>query len=217
MLTAVALGFVLGLRHAFDPDHLIAVSAIAARHRSPWAASWVGASWGLGHAATILACGLAVVALRVSIPEDLSRGFELCVGLLLVWLGVANLAASRPRAAASAARAGAAAQQHIRTAVSRSGWMGLAHGLAGTAPVVLLATAAMPGPATAALYLGVFGLGSILGMVAFSLLLGAPFALLGDGPGARRLAAVATGLVSLAFGAWLVYAAGFGRAPALPV
>ena len=84
MLTAVALGFVLGLRHAFDPDHVIAVSAIAARHRSPWTASWVGVSWGVGHSATVLLSGALLIALRVAVPGGLARSLELGVGILLI-------------------------------------------------------------------------------------------------------------------------------------
>jgi hypothetical protein len=211
MLTAVALGFVLGLRHAFDPDHVAAVSTIASRHRNPWTAGWVGTCWGLGHTATILAVGFAIVALRLRIPESLGQVFELGVAGMLVVLGVANLVASgsaRPQSPESGLA--------LRTSLTRSGLVGLAHGLAGTAPVVLLATAAMATPAAALVYLAVFGLGTTLAMASFSLLVGAPVALSGGSPALQRLAVVATGWLSIACGAWLAYQVGFAERLAVP-
>jgi hypothetical protein len=198
MLTAVALGFVLGLRHAFDPDHVIAVSAIAARHRSPWTASWVGVSWGVGHSATVLLSGALLIALRVAVPGGLARSLELGVGILLVVLGVVNLIAAAESAPDGHGPPDADGTP-LRTSLTRSGLVGLAHGLAGSGAVALLATAAMP---------TVFGLGSIAGMVAFSLVLGAPFAALGEVGRWRRPLTAGTGLLSLGFGAWLVLQVG---------
>jgi hypothetical protein len=207
MLTAVALGFVLGLRHAFDPDHVIAVSAIAARHRSPWTASWVGVSWGVGHSATVLLSGALLIALRVAVPGGLARSLELGVGILLVVLGVVNLIAAAESAPDGHGPPDADGTP-LRTSLTRSGLVGLAHGLAGSGAVALLATAAMPTPAAALVYLVVFGLGSIAGMVAFSLVLGAPFAALGEVGRWRRPLTAGTGLLSLGFGAWLVLQVG---------
>ena len=206
MLTAVLLGFVLGLRHAFDPDHVIAVSAIVARHRSAWKASWIGVCWGIGHGATILAIGLLVIVLRVAIPEGFARGMEIVVGGLLVLLGIVNLLAATP--AASLPSRGAP----LRASLLRSGAVGLAHGLAGSAPVALLAMAAMHTRAAALAYLVVFGLGTITAMLAFSLALGAPFARLGASAGLSRWVTAGTGMLSLLFGAYLIYEIGFAAA-----
>lgn len=208
MLTAVFLGFVLGLRHAFDPDHVIAVSTIVARHRSVWTASGIGASWGIGHGATILAIGFLVIALQVAIPPDFARAMELGIGVLLVLLGLANLlAATPPRAARLAPHAAS-----LGASFARSGALGLAHGLAGSAPVALLAMAAMPTPGAAFAYLLVFGLGTIAGMVAFSLVLGVPAARLSASAPFSRWVTAGTGLVSLLFGVWVIYEIGFAAA-----
>ena len=212
MMTAAALGFLLGLRHAFDPDHVIAVSTIVARHRSPWTASWIGASWGVGHGATILAIGALVIGLRIAIPESFARNAELGIGLLLVGLGVANLFA------AYASADGAATERHrtghvLGRTLARSALVGLAHGLAGSAAVALLATAAMPSPAAALLYLGVFGVGSVTGMVAFSLVVGGPLSLFANAAGRRRFVLAGSGLLSLLFGAYLLCAVGLAGAP----
>lgn len=204
MLTAILLGFALGLRHAFDPDHVIAVSAVAARHRSAWTASWVGMSWGLGHGATLLAVGFLVIALRIAVPETLARSLEIGVGALLVALGVSNLASLR---AADGPAAGGG-DTTLRAALTRSGCVGVVHGLAGSGAVALLALAAMPSAQAALLYLFAFGIGTIAGMMAFTLALSAPLAVFGDAGAFRRLTTAATGAISLLFGAYLIHAVG---------
>jgi high-affinity nickel-transport protein len=176
-----------------------------ARHRSPWTASWLGLVWGLGHSATIVAVGACAVALRVAVPEPFAAVAELGVGVLLVLLGAANLAAA---AAASRAAAREAAPRGLRGTLARSGLLGMAHGLAGSAALALLATAAMPTREAAIVYLLVFALGSVAGMVAFSLALGLPAASLSSAGGGRRALAAATGLVSLACGAAVIQRSG---------
>jgi len=206
MLTAALLGFVLGLRHAFDPDHVIAVSTIVSRHPSGWTASWVGVCWGVGHGATILAIGFLVIALQVTIPDGFARGVEIGVGVLLVLLGIVNLLAARPATSLWPRHA------PLRANLARSSAIGLVHGLAGSAPVALLAMAAMRTPAAALVYLLVFALGTIAGMVTFSLALGAPIARLGASPGLSRWVTAGTGMLSLIFGAYLIYEIGFAAA-----
>ena len=208
MLTAVMLGFVLGLRHAFDPDHVLAVSTIVTRHRSLWTASGIGVSWGIGHGATILAIGFLVIALQVAIPPEFARAMELGVGVLLVLLGLANLLAATPP---PAPRVPSQASS-LRASFAGSGALGLAHGLAGSAPVALLALAAMPTPASALVYLLVFGLGTIAGMAAFSLALGIPAARLPETSPVSRWVTAGTGMLSLLFGAWMIYEIGFAAA-----
>jgi hypothetical protein len=200
VLTAVLLGFALGVRHAFDPDHVVAVSTITARNRDVWRAAWIGVSWGVGHSLTVLAVGSVIIVLRLGIPESLTRVFEFGVGVMLVGLGIANLVAATPRAA----RHDPPVDAPLHHGLVRSGFVGLVHGLAGTAAVVLLAVAAMPTPSAAIAYLLLFGVGTITGMVGSSLLMSAPLAWLGRGDGARRTALACTGVVSLLLGGFLV-------------
>jgi len=87
-LGLLAFGFVLGLRHALDVDHLAAVSTIVTSRRSLWASSIVGAVWGLGHTAALLAVALVVVGLHAQIPPRLGAGLELAVAAMLVGLGL---------------------------------------------------------------------------------------------------------------------------------
>jgi high-affinity nickel-transport protein len=87
----LALGFVLGMRHATDPDHVVAVATIVARHRTAWSAAAIGAAWGLGHTLTILIVGGGIILLGWVIPPRVGLSFELAVAIMLIVLGAANL------------------------------------------------------------------------------------------------------------------------------
>jgi len=212
VLTAMALGFIVGLRHAFDPDHVVAVSAIAARHRSAWTVSWIGVSWGIGHSLMLLVAGFVVIALRVAIPETLFDSMELGIGGVLIGLGSANLIALSPRFEAGARRD----RSPLHSAMARAGLVGVAHGLAGSGAVTLLALAAMPTPEMAMTYVASFSVGTVGGMVGFSLLLGAPAALFRDRDLVRRFAIAGTGVISIAFGILLICEFAFERGGFLP-
>src|SRR5215475_11514355 len=88
----IALGFFLGMRHATDPDHVIAVTTIVARERQVSKSAWIGAFWGIGHTITIFAVGAAIILFDVVIPPRFGLSMELAVGFMLVVLGVMNIA-----------------------------------------------------------------------------------------------------------------------------
>jgi high-affinity nickel-transport protein len=212
VLTAVALGFALGLRHAADPDHVAAIAALVARHAPAGSArggarlaAWVGASWGLGHSLVILAAGGAFVALRIAIVPGWALGAEALVAAILVALGVANLRQLRTGAHG---HAHAPEARGCGAVTLRSLGVGMAHGLAGSAAVALLALAAMPGPGAALAYLAVFGLGTIGGMVAMSLGLGLPAAMARGRPGLARWVLGGSGVASIAVGLGLLVEVG---------
>jgi ABC-type nickel/cobalt efflux system permease component RcnA len=91
LLTIVAVGFLLGMRHATDPDHVIAVSTIVTREHNVRRSALIGASWGLGHTLTILAVGGAIILFRITLPPRVGLAMELAVGIMLIVLGVRNL------------------------------------------------------------------------------------------------------------------------------
>src|SRR3984885_16227587 len=91
VLSIIALGFFLGMRHATDPDHVIAVTTIVSRERSIGPAAWIGALWGLGHTITIFAVGAGIILVGWVIPTRLGLSMEFSVGLMLILLGVLNL------------------------------------------------------------------------------------------------------------------------------
>jgi len=92
LLAAIGLGFVLGMRHATDPDHVIAVSTIVSRQRSIRQAGAIGALWGIGHTITIFCVGAAIILFNIVIPPRIGLIMELAVGLMLILLGILNLA-----------------------------------------------------------------------------------------------------------------------------
>jgi len=190
----LGFGFLLGLRHALEADHLAAVSTIVSTRRSAWGASLVGALWGLGHTAALLVVGLLVVGLHAEIPPRLAAGLELGVAAMLVGLGLNVLWTLRRggrlhhHVHAHGARLhvhphvhGAAfvpADGHHRVASMRRPFLvGLVHGLAGSAALMLVVAASIPSPAMALAYVMVFGIGSVGGMTAMSAVVGAPMAL----------------------------------------
>ena len=90
-LSIIALGFFLGMRHATDPDHVIAVTTIVSRERKVSKAAWIGVFWGTGHTLTILVVGAAIILFGLVIPPRLGLSMELSVGAMLIVLGVMNV------------------------------------------------------------------------------------------------------------------------------
>jgi high-affinity nickel permease len=86
-----SVGFILGMRHATDPDHVIAVSTIVSKQRRIGMAGVIGAIWGLGHTITIFVVGVAIILFKVAIPTRLGLSMEFSVGIMLILLGVLNL------------------------------------------------------------------------------------------------------------------------------
>jgi hypothetical protein len=95
-VTTLVLGLALGVKHAFDADHVVAVSTIVSQYRSPFRAALVGAFWGIGHTATLLLVGIAVIGFKFAIPDRLALAMEFTVGAVLFGLGVQILWQWRP-------------------------------------------------------------------------------------------------------------------------
>ena len=89
------LGLILGIRHALDPDHLVAVTTIVSGYKNPLRAVWVGISWGLGHTVTLFLAGILLLMLHVQMPPKLALGFEFLVGIMLLLLGIQTLLSFR--------------------------------------------------------------------------------------------------------------------------
>jgi high-affinity nickel permease len=112
LLSIIALGFFLGMRHATDPDHVIAVTTIVTRQRSISRSAWIGAFWGLGHTLTILLVGSGIILFNLLIPPRLGLSMELSVGLMLIILGVVNVVSFYRSVSDLAANDSAAATGH---------------------------------------------------------------------------------------------------------
>jgi hypothetical protein len=195
---AVALGvaFLLGLRHATDPDHLVAVTALvtADDHRTGEAAR-LGTWWGAGHAITLVAVGLPLIALKSGLPAWLETGAERAVGIVILALAARVLYRWYRRDPATAARPPA---RRPREAFG----IGVLHGLAGSGAVALLLIAALPTQAEAAAALAVFAPMSVVSMTACTAALA--WVLTRPAMAAASTAVVipALGSFGLLFGAW---------------
>lgn len=193
ILPLLLLGFALGIRHATDPDHVIAVSTIVAKERRVGAAAAVGAMWGLGHTLTVLLLGGAIILFDLVIPPRIGLTLELGVAVMLVVLGFATVAGRRS-ASSSTARPLA---------------IGVVHGLAGSAAVALLVVAAVHHAVAGVAYLLLFSLGTVLGMTAMTSAMSLPFArATGVSERANRWLAQGTGVMSVLFGLFMAYQVG---------
>jgi ABC-type nickel/cobalt efflux system permease component RcnA len=227
LLVSLGIAFVLGLRHASDPDHLVAVtSLVASEDGDVRGAARLGAWWGVGHAATLLAVGLPLIALKSQLPAWLERGAEAGIGIVILLLAARVLVkwhrgdfTAGPHAHGAASDAGAhhhAADdhRHLRRGAGREHRhrdlrtprqalaIGTLHGLAGTGAVVLLLVAALPDRLEAAAALAVFAPMSVLSMAAltsaFAWVLTRPLV----EPLYRRLLIPVLGGFGLLFGVW---------------
>lgn len=188
-LTILGLGFVLGLRHALDTDHLAAVSTILAQRPSWRASSLVGLSWGVGHTVVLLGVGAVVLLLRVQIPEPLAQAAEFAVGVMLVGLG-GHLGLRLLRERWHLHGHDHAGTRHVHfhshAVTSDHGhphWLqdsirplcvGMAHGLAGSAALLLVVLASSHTVLQGFGYIALFGVGSILGMMLIGLAMSLP-------------------------------------------
>jgi hypothetical protein len=191
-LTVLGLGFVLGLRHALDADHIAAVSTVLAERPHFRASGVVGLFWGLGHTLMLLLVGICVLALQVSIPEFLATAFELFVGIMLIGLGL-GLARRLYREGWHVHPHEHDGRHHVHLhhhvlhhdhthahwfrAARRPLLIGMAHGLAGSAALLLLVISAAGTLGQGIGYILIFGLGSIIGMIAVGTAISLPFVL----------------------------------------
>ncbi len=218
LLAAFSLGLLLGIQHALDPDHLIAVSTIVSEQRSFKWASLIGAFWGLGHTTTLFIVGLLVIGLRLTIPPKVAGGLELLVAAMLIILGVNVLrktfGAERVHLHTHSHNPETHTHFHVHDnpkqdhahphpfkAMRRPFIVGMVHGLAGSAALMLLVLSTIESALGALLYIVIFGLGSVGGMLLLSGIISLPFVLT-----AQRFAAMnrsirlVAGVASVIFG-----------------
>lgn len=233
MFAQLFLGFILGLRHSADADHVVAVSGLlsnpaAQQHR--WPAARIGAFWGLGHLLAVFVAGCMVIALRTQIPGWLEWSLEFAVALALIGIGaytIRNCFAGRyhfhfhqhggPQHAhlhfhgKHEQHNEQAHRAHLPVRHASQGhthWrgplsLGLLHGLAGTAGLTLLVLTTIPSPWLGAAYLLIFGFGALLGMAVLSTVLSVSLAWPSAGATWLRRVRLAAGVANVAFGLFL--------------
>jgi hypothetical protein len=207
LLSILTLGLFLGVRHATDADHVVAVSTLITQRQNARSALLLGGLWGLGHGLTILLVGGAIVLLGVVVPPRVALVLELGVAVMLIALGTLNLRAAVGRAGAAHVHSGG---EGTSTRKVRSFVIGVVHGLAGSAAIALLVLSTLRDPLWAFLYLGLFGLGTVLGMMLLTTAISWPLAAAARRFGAmeRWMGSVA-GALSVALGIFLFYQIGF--------
>jgi high-affinity nickel permease len=224
-LTILFLGFLLGMRHATDPDHVVAVTTIVAKQSGIAKAGLVGVLWGLGHTFTIFVVGTVIILFQVTIPPRIGLSMEFSVAAMLILLGILNLTGTLRwlqerfgvSTRASLSSTGDLLSTRPRKAqglglynVLRPLAIGIVHGLAGSAAVALLVMTTIRDPWWAITYLFLFGAGTIAGMMLITTVIAMPFAFtVRKFSGWNRGMAVASGLLSLGFGLFLSYRIGF--------
>src|ERR1041385_322119 len=235
-VTVLIIGFTLGLKHATEVDHVVAISTMVSQHKNVFRSAIVGALWGAGHTASLLVVGAIALLLRVAIPERMSGWLEFGVALMIIGLGISALWRALRKGTQihvhehshdglkhkhihfhehEKKHEPSSTSRHSHT-VSRVGikplLIGTMHGLAGSGALTLLVLTQINSSLIGFLYLAIFGLGSIVGMVLMSGLLGLPFALTSRNLDQihRQLQTVAAAL-SICFGIWYAYHTGTSR------
>jgi len=201
----VVVAVLLGLRHATDPDHMVAVTTLLAggRERAARSAARLGLAWGLGHALTLFAFGLPVLLFAHALPETVQRGAETAVAALIVYLALRLLA--RWRRGELRFHDHPHAHTRSRSPLAAFG-IGLVHGLGGSAGVGVLLVATIDSSPVAVLALAVFALFTAISMTSLTTGFGLTLASRPVRRGFERLAPV-LGIASLAFGVWYASAA----------
>ncbi|HVS15992.1 MAG TPA: urease accessory protein [Thermoanaerobaculia bacterium] len=196
MISILVLGFLIGMRHALDADHLAAVASMATRHRGMRSAAWRGAIWGLGHTLTLFLIGGVCLLLNTEMPATLVRAADLAVGAMLVFLGAEVFWRMRRQGVHLHAHSHQDGVVHIHAHAHppqtehgaddahqhrhrdrfprRALIVGLVHGMAGSAALLLVTLGATGSTGLGLAYIAVFGVGSILGMAALSGMLAIP-------------------------------------------
>ena len=230
--TILLLGLLLGMRHALDADHLAAVATLATRSRSVGQTMLQGVAWGAGHTLTLLLFGGTVLVLGLVLPERAALALELAVGIMLIalgaevlyrlWRGRVHFHAHRHADGAAHFHAHAHPgelqhdpdrHQHSHGFPLRALLVGMVHGMAGSAALILLSLEALRTPAWGLAYIALFGIGSIAGMAALSVVIAIPMRLTSrhlDRAHGRLSALVGLGTVLL--GCYVVLRAASGMA-----
>lgn len=223
LIGILSISFILGVRHATDTDHIVAVSTIVSRQKKGISgAALIGVFWSLGHSLTVTLVGLPIIAYSLIIPKQAGIFLELAVGLMLVTLGIQNF--TNPIKLHKHAHTHSGDTKHLHTHTHLPGlpkrnfhhlelsqiirpiFVGLVHGLAGSAAIALLILSNIHDRRLAVFYLLTFHSGVLLGMLAVTLLIGIFIKFIKDrSETASRYLVSTSGILSIILGLYLVY------------
>ncbi|RFB15248.1 urease accessory protein UreH [Bacillus sp. HNG] len=216
--SVLALGFILGIRHAIEPDHVIAVSTIASQSKKLWNASLAGVFWGIGHTVTLFLVGLVVILMKNEIPEKWAMSLEFLVGIMLVYLGVKTIVSFKNTVIHKqhvhhhqTSMEHEHHNKHKGTSYLGSMFIGFVHGLAGSGAMVLLTMGTVKSVGEAAIFILIFGVGTVIGMLLFTTIIGIPFVLSKKRRTVSGTFGLITGAISTVFGVYYMYNLGINE------
>ncbi len=215
-------GFLIGLKHAVEADHLAAVSTIVAERKNVFSSTIIGGFWGVGHTLSLLIVGALVIFLKLQISETLEARLEAIVGGMLVLLGLNALRKLWQKDKVHVHAHEHTGHQHVHLHAHedekqeeshhfmrfspRAIGIGMVHGLAGSAGLMLIILPIISSPSVAIFYILIFGVGSIAGMMIMSLLIGLPLHLTaGKFEILNKSLLGLAGIFSLSWGAYIIY------------
>lgn len=213
-ITLLGFGLALGFEHAMDPDHVAAVSTIVGQIMNLKKASVIGILWGMGHTTTIVLTGILILVLKVRLPNWFSPYLELFVGIMLILLGLDILwKVKKKKLHIHPHRHGDKIHIHFHSHkgssdhnhIHRSYLVGLVHGLAGSASITLLVLTSIKSMFIGIIYLILFGIGSIIGMLMISVIIYLPFLFTSRYNKINILIKGGIGLVSVIIGLMIIY------------
>lgn len=226
----LAFGFLLGLKHATEADHLAAVSTIVSERKSLWSSALVGGLWGVGHTISLVGAGVLVLLLDISISPNAERWLEFAVGVMLMLLGLNVLRKLAKGGGLHFHEHEHGTGKHVHPHIHEAGdqshtplhrpfrspralLIGMVHGLAGSAALMLAVIPMIETKALGMIYIAIFGIGSIGGMMIMSLLVGLPFYFSAiKFERFHRLLQIAAGTVSVVLGMLIMYNKAFETA-----
>lgn len=227
VITMLTIGFLLGIEHAFDADHVVAVSTIVTKNKSLKKSSFLGIFWGIGHTTTILVVGMAILTLKLTIPDKLALSMEFIVGAMLVLLGgmvlrevIINRIHMHSHTHGNESHLHLHAHkeeklhkhQHEIKPEFKSLLIGMVHGLAGSAAIILLVLTTAPSISSGLFYIIIFGVGSIIGMMLISTLISLPFIMTAKKfENMNQKIRTGAGLVSIGLGIAIMLEIGIGK------
>jgi sulfite exporter TauE/SafE len=200
-LSILTFGFILGIKHAIEPDHVIAVSTIASQSKKLTRSSLAGIFWGIGHTATLFIVGIVLLIMKGEIPEKWVMTLEFFVGIMLVYLGISTITSLKKRHH----------NKHVQNipynhlSYTKSMVVGFIHGLAGSGAMVLLVMSTVNSVLESAIYILIFGFGTIFGMLFFTTILGIPFIFSAKKLRINHALTQMTGAISTVFGIYYMY------------
>lgn len=199
-LSVIMLGIFLGVRHAVDSDHVVAVTSIVSQQKRLSVSALIGAVWGIGHMLTIFFIGSAIIYFKIMIPEHVELSMEFLVGMMIVILGMISFKSFLKKKEEYETRA-----KNTIFYLFRPLFVGVIHGMAGSAAVTLLVLNAISDIRLAMLYLLAFGLGTVLGMMITTLIISLPYIFTVRFNRFNQILGFSTSVFSIVFGIFLMY------------